>query len=699
MRPLLLSLAAWSAGLLLAAQVAAAAETAAASSVAAPSTAAPSTAAPSTADPAAAAILDVLAAVHPFSEVALAPDGRHVVYGSVLTGKRGGADVDVSALWLVDARDGSAAVRLTACPGSLCDEHGAAWSADGSQIAFVTTDASDQTQVAVATAAGARVRTLTQAHGPLDTPRWAPDGKRIAFLYSAGAPKLPGPLNPLGRDAGVLSATYFEQRLAVVPAAGGAAVVLGPPDLNVYEYDWAPDGREFVVTAAHGSGDDNWWVAELDLMDAGSGAVRTLLHPPLQIASPRWSGDGRRIAFIGGLMSDETITGGDLFVIGRDGGTPIDVTPGLAASVHTFTWNGSAARIVATEFAAGEEVLATVDVDARTQRELWRDAQMIWANDVMGFEPGDAGISLSRDGRFSAVIRQSYVMPPEVETGPPGRWKPITHQNAHVRRVTGAVTNVFWKSAPYDVQGMLIAPSVIEPGRRYPLVVDVHGGPAFAHYPIFPTSLESFDAALANHGYFVFKPNPRGSYGQGEAFTQANVKDFGGGDLRDVLTGLDAVVASAPVDGARIGITGWSYGGYVTMWALTQTDRFKAAVAGAGLSDWLSYYGTNNIDTWMIPYFGASIYDDPQVYDRSSPINFIKKVRTPTLLLSGDRDAEVPITQSYEYWNALRRLGVPTQFVVYPDEGHFFFKRADQLDAMTRVVGWFDTYLGPPRAR
>lgn len=640
-------------------------------------------------------ILDVLNAVHPFGEVALSPDGRRLVYGSVLTGKRGGADVDVSALWLVNARDGSAPVRLTACPGSSCDEHGAVWSADGSLIVFVTTDAREQAQIAVADSTGGSASTLTQAHGPLDTPRFSPDGKRIAFLYSEGAPKLPGPLNPLGRDAGVLSSTVYEQRLAVIPARGGAIAVLGPADLNVYEYDWAPDGSQFVVTAAHGSGDNNWWIAELDVMDAGTGAVRTLLKPSLQVASPRWSGDGRRIAYIGGLMSDETITGGDLFVIRKDGGVPIDVTPGLAASVHTLTWNGSASHIVATEFAAGEEVLAAVDVDAKSQRELWRAPQMIWANDVMGFEPGDAGISLSKDGKFSAVIRQSYTEAPEVETGPPGHWRAITHQNTQVRRVAGNVTNVFWKSAPYDVQGMLIAPPTVEPGRRYPLVVDVHGGPAFAHYPIFPNALESFDAALASHGYFVFKPNPRGSYGQGEAFTQANVKDFGGGDLHDVLTGIDAVLKAAPIDAKRVGITGWSYGGYVTMWALTQSDRFAAAVSGAGLSNWLSYYGTNNIDTWMLPYFGASIYDDPKVYDRASPINFIKNVRTPTLLLSGDRDAEVPITQSYEYWNALRRLGVPTQFVVYPDEGHFFFKRSDQLDAMARVLDWFDQYMKP----
>jgi dipeptidyl aminopeptidase/acylaminoacyl peptidase len=263
-----------------------------------------------------------------------------------------------------------------------------------------------------------------------------------------------------------------------------------------------------------------------------------------------------------------------------------------------------------------------------------------------------------------------------------------------VQRLTGKATNIDWKSDGLSIQGMLVEPASIVPGVQYPLLVDVHGGPAYAHYPIFPAKYDSYDAALAHQGYFIFKPNPRGSYGQGERFTRANVKDFGYGDLRDILAGVDTVERQAPIDRGRVGIYGWSYGGYMTMWALTQTDRFKAAVAGAGLSDWLSYYGTNDIDTWMLPYFGASVYDDPKVYERSSPMTFIKNVKAPTLIVAGDRDAEVPITQSYEYWNALRRHGVKTEFVVYPDEGHDFYRHEDQIDVMTRVVDWFDATLG-----
>ena len=162
---------------------------------------------------------------------------------------------------------------------------------------------------------------------------------------------------------------------------------------------------------------------------------------------------------------------------------------------------------------------------------------------------------------------------------------------------------------------------------------------------------------LSSSGYFVLFPNPRGSYGKGEEFTRANVKDFGYGDFQDIMGGVDAALQSAPIDPNRLGITGWSYGGFMTMWAVTQTNRFRAAVAGAGLANWQSYYGENNIDKWMIPYFGASVYDDPAVYAKSSPITFIKNVKTPTLIVVGDSDGECPPPQSYEFWHALKTSG------------------------------------------
>src|SRR5207237_155859 len=203
----------------------------------------------------------------------------------------------------------------------------------------------------------------------------------------------------------------------------------------------------------------------------------------------------------------------------------------------------------------------------------------------------------------------------------------------------GKVESVSWKSDQYDVQGWLVFPLHYEPAKKYPLVVEVHGGPASVLTSAWPKHFYQ-PLLLSGKGYFVFFPNPRGSYGQGEEFTQANVKDFGYGDLNDILRGVDTVISEYPIDPGRLGITGWSYGGYMTMWAITQTNRFAAAVAGAGIVNWQSYYGQNRIDTWMLPYFGASVYDDPYIYERSSPIPFIRGVTTPTLVLHGDREAE-----------------------------------------------------------
>ncbi len=639
-------------------------------------------------------VFAALGRVHAIDATAIAPHGRTIAWSEAAQAKRGTTTVSSEAIYVAPIGDATAATRITGCPGTLCDDGDFAWSPDGTKLAFLTTDGKGQAELAVATLpSGSTVRLTHGSHGPMTSPKWSPDGKRIAVLYTKGAPKAPGPLNPLGRDAGVLGATYFEQRIAIAPLAGGALRLVSPADLYVYEYDWSPDGTRFAASAAHGSGDDNWWVAELYTIASTSGATRKIHHPERQMASPRWSGDGKRIAYIGGLMSDEGITGGDVFTIPAAGGAATNITPDRKASITTIAWNGAAHTLLVTYLQGGAMGIASVNADTKTFAPRWRANETIFANSLGGFTSGNVGISLARDGVTSAVIRQSFTRAPEIAVGPIGAWKPFTARNATTPHVLARVRSISWKSDAYTPQGWLAYPDGYTPGKRYPMVVIAHGGPSFANESVFPNGPSAWDAMLASQGYFVFEPNPRGSYGQGEAFTAANIRDFGGGDLRDILTGIDAAERTVSIDDKRVGIFGWSYGGYMTMWALTQTHRFRAGVSGAGLANWQSYYGTNNISTWMIPFFGKSVYDDPAVYEKSSPIAFIKNVTTPTLLIAGDRDAEVPITQSYEYWNALKALHVPTRFVVYPDEGHLFGKVSDQIDVANRLVRWFDRWL------
>jgi len=633
--------------------------------------------------------VDELFSVRELSHVAISPDGQRVAWVERLHEKNGAPSPN-SSIYL--SGSGTRAItphRITAGSGDPHAEHDAVWSPDGRSLAFLS-DARDAGQLqlyAVNVAEGASSpRQLTNLTGFLVDPKWSPDSKSVAILFTENAPRAAGPLQPMTPPSGEIESHVYEQRIAVVDLATGSVRQVSPPDLYVYEYAWSPDGTRFAATAAHGSGDDNWWVAELYTIDAATGHAQAILKPAMQMAVPKWSPDGQNIAFIGGLMSDAGVNGGDVYVIPAAGGEARNVTPGMKASASWLTWTSTPNQILFGENVDGMSGVATVDPAESKITTLWTGAEVITASASL------TNLSLAHDGRTSAVIRDSFAQPPEVWAGPIGEWKQVTRINQDLHPSWGEAKSIHWSSDEFRVQGWLLYPRDYNPNQRYPMVVEVHGGPASAARPSWPSAFYN-TSVLSSAGYFVLYPNPRGSFGQGEAFTRANVKDFGYGDLRDILAGVDEVTRTLSVDPERVGITGWSYGGYMSMWAVTQTHRFRAAVAGAGIADWLSYYGENDIDQWMIPYFGASVYDDPGVYAKSAPIHFIKNVKTPTLVLVGDRDGECPTPQSFEFWHALRAQGVPSRLVVYPDEGHNIGQPEHRRDIIRRMLAWFDQYL------
>jgi len=583
-----------------------------------------------------------------------------------------------TATYIRDLKSSSAPQRISAAPGKSGSEHDVAWSSDSKRVAFLSdAESSGQSQLYVADTGGG-VRKLTSLKGYLSDPRWSPDGKSIAILFTEEAPREAGPLEPMTPETGVIESKIYEQRLTVVDLASGNVRQLSPADMYVYEYDWSPDSKSFAAIAAHGSGDSNWYVAHIYTLSIADSKLTPVYKPHWQIALPRWSPDGKNIAFIEGLMSDEGSTGGDIFIVPASGGNPQNVTPGIAASPNGIFWKSSN-KILFTENIDGESGVSETDLLSGSISKLWSG-------------PESLTVSFSDDRETLAAIRSSPANPPELWVGPAGRWRQLTHDNDDIQPDWGQMKSLHWMNDGARIQGWLLYPRDYDSSRRYPMVVVAHGGPASMVRAGWPgRGFNTFK--LSAHGYFVLYPNPRGSYGQGEKFTQGNIKDFGYGDFRDIMAGVDEVVKTLPVDNQRIGITGWSYGGYMTMWAVTQTNRFAAAVSGAGLSNWLSYYGENDIDGWMIPYFGASVYDDPAIYARSAPITFIKNVKTPTLVLVGERDGEVPEPQSREFWHALKTFGVPTEFVVYTGEGHAISQPAHQRDIMERMVGWFDRYL------
>lgn len=649
--------------------------------------------APSKPSPAVQQAIRSMFDVRSISEAVISPDGRRVAWVESLSGKNG-APSGKSAIYVADWKSGGAPQRVTAAGGGAAAAEGSvAWSPDSKQIAFLSDAAhSGQLQLYV-TAPGGGARQLTHVKGDLSNPVWSPDGKSIAFLFIENAPRAAGPLAAEAPDEGVVGAKIYEQRLAIADLAAGGVRQVTPADMYVYEYDWSPDGQKIVATAAHGNGDDNWYVAQIYIFDALQATTpQSIYKSDMQIGTPKWSPDGKSIAFIAGLMSDEGSVGGDIYTLPADsssGGGARDVTPDIKASPSSLEWSADSRAILFAEIIDGQSGVASVNLDSGEVSSLYTGAERLGSN---GF---GVGISLSRDGKIAAAVRQSFSQPPEVWAGPIGNWKQITHVNSALRPAWGKAETLHWQSdmgAGQKIQGWLVYPQNYDPSKKYPLVVEVHGGPASANMPSWP-SRRSYAAALPAAGYFLLLPNPRGSYGSGETFTRANVKDFGGGDFRDIMAGVDAALASLPIDPHRLGITGWSYGGYMSMWAVTQTHRFNAAVIGAGLADWLSYYGENQIDKWMTFYFGDTVYNNPAVYAKSAPITFIKNVQTPSLIVVGDSDGECPPPQSYEFWHALVTLGVPTQFVIYPHEGHGFANPAHSRDVVERAVAWFNAHL------
>ncbi len=626
-------------------------------------------------------VLTASYAVRELSAVALSPNGGAVAWQEGFHDSRRLLESQRYDAVYVQSLARGARIHVTA--GSLAgyyDEENPVWSADGRSLAFLSDARSKrQLEVFVTDAEGRRVRQIGRLRGDVQRLTWAPNGRALAVLYIPGASREAGALAPGARDVGIIGAEVEEQRLAVLDVSTGAIRWLTPGDSYVYEYAWSPDGRQIAVTYAKGNGDDNWWIARLARVEVATGALHDVLAPPFQIADPQWSPDGSRIAIIGGIMSDFIATGGDVYVVDAHTGESRNVTDGAPISARSLRWN-DAGSIDMVAHLSGEMHLMRLDIAGGTTS----------LTTLVARPESLYSWSSAKGGAVVALVRASFTEPPEIWVGAPSALRRLSNSNAGAKLLNGKAVSLRWKSDQYTPQGWLIYPLDYDPNRRYPMVTVVHGGPSSASVPSFGNRNVS---ALASRGYFVFMPNPRGSYGFGEAFTRGNIKDFGYGDWRDDLSGVDAAIRLASIDQNRLGLMGWSYGGYMAMWAETQTARFKAIVAGAGVVNWQSYYGQNKIDEWMIPFFGASVYQDPDVYARSSPITFILRSKTPVLILQGERDEEVPAPQSFEFWHAMTTLGVPTRLVVYADEGHSFQKIRDQIDILTQTVSWFDRYL------
>ena len=597
-----------------------------------------------------------------------------------------------SNIWIVDVAGGdprqlSAGPRTDSLPR---------WSPDGGRLAFLSDRLIDgQRQVYLLSSDGGEALPLTDVRGAIPTPRglnamqWSPDGRSIAFLQEDPETDEERRKREVRDDA-----IEFEQhpkyvRVWVVDVITKALRSVSPDGLQIWEFAWSPDLRDMAAVVSNVPYEWAWYTNRLVRFSCG-GPATPVWQSKRQVALPVWAPDGRRIAFIASNWSDRGCVAGDVWVVGAGGGVARDISEGLAASLGWMEWAAGGDELLAIGHDRGGVGLHRLSVDGQGHERIW------WRQAAVA-EAHWPRFSRSQSGALAVVLedadhpRDVWVAAAASEDGD---WKQLTHLHPQAAGIEiGATAVQHWKGAGgWEMQGLLIKPLGYEPGRRYPLVMWVHGGPtgvsASRYYAAF-----GWNQLLANAGYAVFLPNYRGSVGWGLEFAESNIGDMGGRDFEDMLLGIDSLVAAGIADPDRLAVAGWSYGGFTAAWAVSQTNRFRAAVMGAGISHWLSFHGKSALADWDAIHYDDSPYGGTGRFQKFSPLSYYENLRTPTLILHGLEDQDVPVEQAYLFHRALKDKRVPTELVVYPREDHAVKERAHLLDMSKRVLAWMERYL------
>jgi dipeptidyl aminopeptidase/acylaminoacyl peptidase len=623
-------------------------------------------------------ILDLL---HP-SQPAYSPDGTRVAF-TVHEGFSRPDEGTRSRIWIAQA-DGSGARQATRGPRADTLPR---WSADGRALAFLSDrDHGGRAGVYLLADGAGEAHPVGDLEGSVEDVRFSADGSRLLVLAA----------DPGSDRAGADSATRIDaddddprvtrpaqhwRRLYTIDLATGETARVGPDGVNVWELDWR--GGEVAAVVSDDPSESGWYRARLVAIDLERGSVRTLHEPAMQIAYPAISPDGNAVAFVEGFCSDRGILLGETSVVPAAGGGARVLAPEVDAGC--LAW-----RDERTLWFAGARGLAhvvgTIGLDG--------GADVIWSGDESLLSGWVPAVAPSPDGRRLAAPHSAWTSPPELRAldvaDPASGWVPLSRLNPEAPAAEGSCARRRWSSDDLEIEGLLLRPT----GREapLPLIVWVHGGPTDTYDSSFA------DARLAGMlaaGYAILLPNPRGSSGRGQDFARANLGDMGGGDLRDILAGVDAVVAEGVADGDRLAIVGTSYGGFMSAWAIGQTDRFRAAVPMAAVTNWLSFHNTTNIGRFDELFLAADPYDRDGDYFTRSPIVHARRVKTPTLVMHGELDLCVPLSQGQELYQALAAEGVETELVVYAREGHGWRERAHVLDGIERMRAWLDRHLAP----
>jgi dipeptidyl aminopeptidase/acylaminoacyl peptidase len=556
------------------------------------------------------------------------------------------------------------------------------WSPNNRHIAFVSNRSNaDEMQLYVMDIEDRAAEAITDVRAQVDAPQWSPDGRWIAFLCDCrqDGEKRPDP------DPIVVDADPPFKRVWLINVQTHDLRAVTPEDRHVFEYVWSPDGQKLLIlTSSHPNPAEGWYAARLHTVDLTSGAIEQVCEMPHQIGRLTWSPDAACIAYVSGVMSDEGNISGDVYVAPASGGEARCITPEIDHSITWIEWREEGILYGGRHIESA--VLGWIDPQTGSHRPISKGAYSI-----NGY--GAQSVHVAQTRTF-ATLRSSFTEPPNLYIGSldSGEWQQLTELPLDRDLFPPLrVENRHWSNADgTPVHGFLVYPRDYTPGKRYPMVAHVHGGPSWSYVPSY---ICSWERMLTARGCFVLMPNPRGSWGRGHAYQAANVGDLGGGDWQDISAGIDAVIDEGMVDGDRLAICGWSYGGYLVAWAVTQTDCFRCAVAGASITSYESNYGVVSNREWQSTLFGSNVYDDYELHRSRSPIAYANRVKTPTLLVHGEEDTLAPVQQATEFYIALKHFGVPTQLVIYPREPHGFQERAHQIDLYQRLIGWMDKYL------
>ncbi len=614
---------------------------------------------------------DVLA-LRQVSDAQVSPDGRWVAYVvSVADLEQNAANTD---LWLV-AIGGGEPIQLTRSPKSDAQPR---WSPDGKWIGFVSSR-DGRSQIWRIRPTGGEAELLTESKTGVQSFSWAPDGASIAYLAVRSPTPEEEKKEKAKDDAIVVDRNFRYNRLWIFDLATRKGTELVAADLQLSDPQWSPDGDRIAFSARPTPKADDGSQSDLWVVTVAGGERMKLLENPGPDASPRWSPDGTTIAY---LSRDDRFGQTEIRTIPARGGPPTRIAPQFRWQPGPVTWSPDGRTLSFSSTVGTTSQLFSVPASGGFPRQLSR------VDGVM------SAPSFSADGRVAAFTLADVRNPSDVHVvGGLDRFTPVrlSDHNPGVRSMAlGRGEVIRWKSRDgMEIEGIVVYPVGYQPGQRYPTMTFIHGGPSGVWTQSFPGSWGNYGHVYAGRGWVSFYPNVRGSSGYGEAFLKANVRDWGGGDYQDIQTGLDELVRRGIADPDRLGQAGWSYGGYMTAWTLTQTDRFKGVMVGAGLTNMYSMYSTNDLQTVLEDYFGAEPWDDEEAYRRASAMRFIKQAKTPTLILHGQQDQRVPIGQAQELYMGLRKNDVPVTLVFYPRAGHGLSEPRHQLDKMKREYAFF----------